>query len=130
MNKDYELWKKIEVNGYVTEDGSDTRTEKISFYLISEEEENEFSDMRANDYGYQDYSYSVDYEKLMDFYISDLVMLKPILDKTIGEIITKDPDLYKQLENSYTEALNGLNEGINEDLNTEFESNDGWTAQP
>jgi hypothetical protein len=61
-----ELWKKTETIGCIMDDGSNTRKIVIRFFLIGhdEKEQEEFSEYMANDYGYTDYSYQPNYEKI------------------------------------------------------------------
>jgi len=99
MEKDYELWQRTEYNNSI---------ESKSYYLISQDEELEFVDMMANDYGY---NCDIDYKKIADFYITDLVILKPILDKTLGVIQTNDPELYGLLKESYNKYAEDIIDG-------------------
>jgi len=60
----YELWRKSEINGCTYEDGSDTRKYSSELIIVQEDESESFQESIADDYGSQDYSYQVDYNKL------------------------------------------------------------------
>lgn len=79
---EYELWKKIETVGCEMEDGSDTRETNISFMLIPLDEKESFDEYMANDYGTQDYSYTVHYRKITSLDETDISkLLKLLKDK-------------------------------------------------
>jgi len=60
----FHVMKKTETVGCVLEDGADTRTSSTTFFVVPDTELDEFNDMAADDYGYQDYSYQVSYKEI------------------------------------------------------------------
>ena len=56
------IYKKTETIGCEMEDGADTRETTTEFIIIKPEDEEDFAESIAEDYGSQDYSYSVNYK--------------------------------------------------------------------
>lgn len=80
--------KRTETTGCEMEDGGDTRETKTMFFIIPDKELENFNERAADDYGYQDYSYQVDYTTIAKIGYWEIYQLA---DK-LNEWIKKNPD--------------------------------------
>lgn len=86
-----ELWKRTETVGCEMEDGSDTRTSSVRFIIVYDEEKEKFSEHMADDYSGTDYSYQVNYRKILDLEDDDVSEIRKAIqiyfDKKLKEEI-------------------------------------------
>lgn len=81
------IHKKIESHGKGSpEDGSEEWEDSISFHLVRSDEEEEFQESLANDYGYQDYHYRISCKKVAEFRSDEeLKELVKIINKRLNK---------------------------------------------
>jgi len=80
----YELWKKTEILTYGDPaDKSEREEYKTEMHLVKEKDLQDYADFQANEYGYQDYSFSVDFTRYGTLTLSDLKDLHRKISKII-----------------------------------------------
>ena len=84
MEKKYAIWKKIECNiRGCQEDESESRTYNTTIIVVPEEEAERFGENIADDCGYQDYNYQVDYKRLAELSENELKQLEKAISKEL-----------------------------------------------
>ena len=83
----FHIIKKTETTGCEFEDGSDTRETKTMFFIVPDHELEAFNENAASDYGYQDYSYQVNYTEIVKIGYWELEGLKEAIDEAKNRFI-------------------------------------------
>lgn len=105
------VYEQTTVKGCEMEDGSDTRKYSSKIILVPEHQEDEYNESCADEYGYQDYSYRFESNKIAELTHQQIL---EIASKWIGSLeihdVMHNKDEFKKIAEKLKHCIDYLDE--------------------